>query len=243
MMKIWHTEKECRIIRLLAGRSNVFLLSKGGEYILVDTGPGFMWEKLRKKLEDLRIYEIKYLILTHSHFDHASNACRIRKKYNAPVVIHENEAPYLEKGDNVAVYGTNTFSRLILTLFNSVFLKFLKYDPCAGDIKIKKELEIDFHGTDLRIIHTPGHSSGSVCVIVDNEIALVGDCVFGVIVPSVYPPFAEDPAELVRSWGKLLQYPCRIYIPSHGNERTRELLSAEYDRRKGLVVVRSRGKR
>jgi hypothetical protein len=53
-------------------------------------------------------------------------------------------------------------------------------------------------------------------LIVDNEIALVGDVMFGVFNWSVFPPFADDVPTLEKSWGKLAKSGCKMYLPGHG---------------------------
>src|SRR5512133_3892661 len=90
--KQWTTTDGCRIVRLLGGRSNVFLLTKEQKNILVDTSPGRLWSKLERRLREWQVHQIDYLILTHSHFDHAGNAARVREKYQAKVIIHKEEA-------------------------------------------------------------------------------------------------------------------------------------------------------
>ena len=78
---------------------------------------------------------------------------------------------------------------------------------------------------DDDIMHTPGHTSGSVSVIIDDEIALVGDTMFGIFRSSVFPPFADNIPELIRSWKSLLETECSLFLPSHGREKTREELN------------------
>jgi len=63
---------------------------------------------------------------------------------------------------------------------------------------------------------------------VDDEIALVGDTLFGVLPRSVWPPFADDPARMVQSWGQLLETPCRLFLPGHGREIGRERLGRNF---------------
>ena len=91
-MKTWETKNGTKIIRILSGRSNVFLLTYNGKNILVDTSPGFMWPVLERRLKKLNITSINYLILTHAHFDHAANSNRLRTKFKASVIIQQREA-------------------------------------------------------------------------------------------------------------------------------------------------------
>ncbi|MBN2339447.1 MAG: Zn-dependent hydrolase, partial [Acidobacteria bacterium] len=87
-------------------------------------------------------------------------------------------------------------------------------------------------GLNAYILHTPGHTSGSVSIIVEGEIALVGDAMFGILPGSVFPPFADDPGQLMASWGKLLDTGCSLFLPAHGSAIGRSLLQKEYHRRR-----------
>jgi len=63
-------------------------------------------------------------------------------------------------------------------------------------------------------------------------MAFVGDTMFGIFPGSVFPPFAEDPRQLINSWGQLLDTGCSLFLPSHGSANTRELVQKEYHKRR-----------
>ncbi|HQG66246.1 MAG TPA: hypothetical protein PLA32_10755, partial [Smithella sp.] len=69
-------------------------------------------------------------------------------------------------------------------------------------------------------------------VILENEIAIVGDALFGVFRGSVIPPFAADEKLMAASWGKLLKTGCFVYLPAHGTARDREALERQYEKYK-----------
>ena len=230
-MRTWETKNGCRILRILSGRSNVFLCTNGKKNILIDTSPENKWNKLEKKLSDLNIDNIDFLILTHTHFDHAANANRIKKKYHARVFVHETEAWYLSSGKNIIPDGTNFITRTLINLFaNSVFPG-LGYEPCQPDILVNYSLDLKEFGFEAYIIHTPGHTIGSMSIVVDNEVALVGDAMFGIFKWSVFPPFANDVKQMVKSWGILLDTNCSVFIPSHGSANSRSLVQSDYKKR------------
>lgn len=79
-------------------------------------------------------------------------------------------------------------------------------------------------------IPTPGHTCGSVSLIVDGEIAVVGDAMVGR--RSIFPPFADDVPELVRSWQKLLDTGCGLFLPAHGRAKGRETLESSYHKQR-----------
>jgi len=67
-------------------------------------------------------------------------------------------------------------------------------------------------------------------VIIDDEIAIVGDAMFGVFRGSVLPPFALDLGLMTESWKRLLDTGCSIFLPAHGTKRGREVLQRQYDK-------------
>jgi hydroxyacylglutathione hydrolase len=236
-MKSWSTSGGYKIIQVLSGRSNVFLVTNGQSNILVDTSPKFMWDTLQKRLEELSIHKISLLVLTHSHFDHAANAAAIKEKFNSQVIIHKSEAEYLASGDNILPTGTNMFSRFLVRIFAKQFRSFALYKPCNSDYTFDDIFDLSEFGFNAFLMHNPGHTQGSASLIIDNEVALVGDTMFGVFRWSVFPPFASDQSQMVKSWGRLLQTKCRIFIPSHGSANSRSLVEKDFNKRISAVIT------
>ena len=230
-MRIWTTSSGYKIIKVLAGRSNVFLLSNKEKNILIDTSPKFMWSRLQNKLRQLQIDKIDYLILTHTHFDHAANSKKLKTKYGAKVIVHKSEAEFLINGNNVVLNGTNPVSKIIATLLLKLFISLAKYESCQPDILIESTFDLHDLGFNGYIMHTPGHTPGSMSVIIDDELALVGDTMFGVFWWTVYPPFASDTTKMINSWGNLLKTNSRVFIPSHGFSNPRSLVEKNFKKR------------
>ena len=87
-----------------------------------------------------------------------------------------------------------------------------------------------------KIMHTPGHTPGSMSVIIDDEDALVGDTMFGVFWWTIYPPFANDTTQMINSWGNLLQTNSKVFIPSHGSANSRFLVEIDYKKRTATKI-------
>jgi glyoxylase-like metal-dependent hydrolase (beta-lactamase superfamily II) len=168
-MKHWSTVGGYKIIQVLSGRSNVFLLTNEITNILIDTGPGFMWYTLQKRLEKLGIDKIDLLILTHSHFDHAANASGIKEKYRAQVIIHSSEDRYLAAGDNVLPTGTNAFARFIVKALAKQFRSFARYQPASPTIHLTTLTISQFWIQCLSDTYAR-HTQGSISLIVDDEV-------------------------------------------------------------------------
>jgi hydroxyacylglutathione hydrolase len=230
-VRTWVTKTGYKIIRVLSGRSNVFLLTNGTRHILVDTSIKSNWNKLDQRLNDLQITSLDYLILTHTHFDHAANASGIKEKYNALVIVNKEEASYLATGDNIIPNGTNLVTRFLIYFFAKKVFPGLKYKPCEYDILADSILDLKDMGFNAYVVLTPGHTKGSMSVVIDDEIALVGDAMFGIFKGSILPPYANDVGQMIKSWGLLLEKTgCSLFIPAHGSENSRKLVQNCYNK-------------
>jgi len=105
-------------------------------------------------------------------------------------------------------------------------------EPCPCDTLVDTVYDLSPLGLNVYVLPTPGHSPGSMSVVVDDEIAIVGDAVFGVFKWSVLPPYATDLVRTVESWGRLLETSCRLFLPGHGSAKTRAELQAGYAERR-----------
>lgn len=203
------------VVQLLKGRSNVFLVrAASGGNVLVDTSirmvRGMLMEGLRRHAAE----RPEFLVLTHNHFDHAANAAYIRESTGARIVIQKEEANELRSGMMKIPGGTYPITRGLVNLADSLRLN-LAAEPCEVDTEVTDHFMLPgFDGIEL--IHTPGHSKGSLSVIVDNEIAIVGDAMINAFLFKVFPPFADDTSLLRQSWDKLLATGCHTFLPSHG---------------------------
>lgn len=220
--KEWTTPSGYKVCCVLSARSNVFIIKANGLVILVDTNTKRNRAKLELKLKKFNIDRIDYLVLTHTHFDHAGNAAFIKEKYGARVIVHNIEKQYLESGVSPLPSGSIYITRFLITIAHTFKLKY-PYSPCVADIAI--DGNYSFEGTNISIIPSPGHTAGSVSVNVDNEILLVGDAMFGIFSFSILPPFADDITQLKQTWKTLHHTGCKMYIPSHGSTKVhRDLL-------------------
>ena len=211
-MNTWKTKSGYTISQIMSGRSNVFFIESGEKYFLIDTSTSSNWEKLNSTLKSMGISKIDYLILTHTHHDHAANAKRIKDNYNASVIVHQNEAVHLIKGEAIQ----------------------FDFESCSYDIAVDSIYDLKSLGLNAYILHTPGHSTGSMSLIIDDEIAIVGDAMFGVLRKSVFPPYADDSKELVNSWEKLLSTNCKLFLPAHGSADSRKQLKQNFNRKMKL---------
>ncbi len=240
-MKKWITTGETVVYQVLSGRSNSFLVSSNDKFLLVDTGRKNSWKKLSKNLDEiLGENKLSALILTHTHFDHCENAAKIKEKYQGKIIVHVNEANYLKTGTSPLPLGTNILTRFLINNLSKKTSSNPNFEPTDFDIKIDQKYDLKSWGINAFILPTPGHSTGSISVIIDNELAIVGDAMFGVFKWSIYPPFADNTKIMINSWGKLLETGCLTYLPGHGTEISVNLLKRHYAKHKRNLIQKDK---
>lgn len=229
-MKRWQTSRGNDIYQVLSGRSNAYLVSAGEYSMLVDTGPASAYRRLKRNIRSLtpQIGRMRYLVLTHTHFDHCQNAAAIQREFNCRVVVPDREVNYAQEGYTPLPSGTFLLTQAIVALGRLVGRRHFGYDPFVPDMAVGGGFEFSRDRADIRLVATPGHSPGSASITVDGEVAIVGDAMFGVLKQSVFPPFADDVQTMVRSWDTLLHTGCSLFLPGHGKEIVRERLAKAY---------------
>ncbi|MDO5521196.1 MAG: MBL fold metallo-hydrolase [bacterium] len=233
-MKLWFTTKMTRIYRLELSRCNCYLITKDGCHILVDTGVLIDRKRLVKQLDKLGIHKLDAILITHVHTDHVENAEYFSKQYKAKVYVHPLEQEQLINGRCIMPNGTGLWTKLISGVLHKTKL-YSSFTPVGNSeaYPLKEQKNITYatlkrkgeaKDLDLLVLETKGHTTGSVSVIVDHEVAIVGDAMVHSLVGSIYPPFGEDDTEILASWRKLLNTKCKVYCPAHGREVKRRLL-------------------
>ncbi|MCG3224966.1 MAG: hypothetical protein H7647_10900, partial [Candidatus Heimdallarchaeota archaeon] len=98
--------------------------------------------------------------------------------------------------------------------------------PINPDIVITDDYFLEEHGINGKIVHTPGHTNGSISVVLNSKIAFIGDLTHGFPLrgKTDFPFVAENLEDVYQSWRKLLDEGVELFYQSHGREFKRELL-------------------
>jgi hydroxyacylglutathione hydrolase len=141
-------------------RSNGFVLYRNGykNCIVIDPGTPAC-EKLLLFLDKLKLFP-EYVILTHEHFDHIWGVNKIKDTYNSKIVCSKECAERItDKKKNMSVFYDQT-----------------GFESYPADIFIDSSSYIHWCDKEIRFIETPGHTNGSICIKVDNNL-FTGDTI------------------------------------------------------------------
>lgn len=179
-------------------------------YLMIDeaTGEAALFdcpcesEELEKFIRDPDVKELKYIILTHGHFDHILGVARIRELTGAQVLIHEKDAYCLSD----PVYS--------LAEYHHLELKCVKPDRVLRDGEC-----IALGGLEIRVLYTPGHTVGS-CTFLVGDTMISGDTLFRRTVGRCDLP-TSDFNQMLESVRRLnaLEGDYKVY-PGHGRTTT-----------------------
>jgi len=189
--------------------------------ILIDGGAPKQARNFMKGIENLSIKpeDIQLIVITHGHWDHIGSAKEIKEITGAKIALHRNEKDWLEKSlkplpPAVTLWG-HIFAKIMAIFVPLIHVPAADVDVVLGD----EELSLADYGIPGRIIPTPGHSMGSVSVLLETGDAFVGDLAmngFPLRIGPGLPIFAEDLQKVKKSWQLLLERGAVTVYPAHG---------------------------
>ena len=184
------------MVQLSDADSNVYIIGDS----VIDTGIGFNFTRLRDVLRMFKMpmENVKQIINTHYHFDHIGGNGYFT---GAGISIHEADAPVLENGDaetSVAEFFGGTMRKMKVTK------------------KLKDGEKIKLGNSEFEIVHTPGHTPGSICLYdKKNKLLISGDTVFATGVGRTDLD-GGDFEQLKASLQRLSKMDIQKILPGHG---------------------------
>ena len=163
--------------------------------------PGGHVERIMSLIKDMKA-DIAEIIITHGHFDHIGALDELRNAVGCGASIHELDAEMLLK------------SRKNLSIFMGTDASFRPAERLLKDGDV-----IRFGGSFLKVIHTPGHTAGGICLYDGDKVLFSGDTLFaGSVGRSDFP--GGDHYQLIESVVKALAEVKdeTVVYPGHGPE-------------------------
>lgn len=200
--------------------TNVHLLAdeRTREAIAIDTAiPSLAW--IREELA-ARDWTLKLIVTTHGHWDHFGDNAAVAAHTGAPIAVHPLDA------------GRLTAPQPLWAPF--------EIPPCVPAVDLAEGGEVRFGSISLSVLHTPGHTEGSVCLIsVDDGLLFSGDTLFAGGWGRVDLP-GGSAEQMVESLGRLATLDDGLAVlPGHGRETTigRERPWLELVAREGRLLL------
>jgi glyoxylase-like metal-dependent hydrolase (beta-lactamase superfamily II) len=193
---------------------NVYLVEHGDKLILIDTGMPRSDKKIVKTIEglDRKPTDVSTIVLTHFHIDHVGSAKKMKGLTNAKVAVHEADADFVsgKKAPPKPKYLKLAW-RIMFRILSSV----VKATPVEVNLPLKDGDKLG----NLTVIHTPGHSDGSISLIdAERKVMFVGDAVRFTDGKIMGPPeqFSLDLDKARDSIRKISMFDFDIMLSGHG---------------------------
>ena len=178
------------IKRIKGGTDNCYLVTDGGQAILVDTASG---QNLDQVMAECDKYTLKLIVLTHVHFDHAENAAALSARYGVPVAIHRKDEELIDSVDKQPLKSSGLVGCVVL----GMSLKVLRNTTVARPdnlIYVEEGDDLNAYGFNAKVIELPGHTLGSIGLDVEGRHLLVGDALDNWIRPGTGHLFYDKEA-------------------------------------------------
>jgi glyoxylase-like metal-dependent hydrolase (beta-lactamase superfamily II) len=187
----------------------VYLVNCKRELALIDSGSSLDISRICSNIEKAGFNpnEISTLFLTHAHIDHIGGAAAFREKYKCKTVAHELDSIAIEKADQELTAAKWYDQELI---------------PCKIDIKLSgSEGNISVGDKTFKWIHTPGHTPGSISILLETSSGTI------LFAQDIHGPFSSEFGSDISRWAesmkKLLTIDFDILAEGHfGIYRPRE---------------------
>jgi glyoxylase-like metal-dependent hydrolase (beta-lactamase superfamily II) len=210
------------------GFDQCYLLQSEG-VITVDAGAPGKVKNLLRSMEKAAISpkELQLVVITHGHWDHIGSARQIKEMTGAKIAMHEQESHWLEKSIKLHPPGVTVWGRVLASIVK-MFMPLVHIPATNVDLKLGNDgISLSEYGIPGRVIYTPGHSSGSISVLLESGDAFVGDLAmnrFPLRRTPGLPIFAEDAEQVKESWKLLLNQGARTIYPAHGKPFSAEVI-------------------
>lgn len=227
---------EQTVIPIPLGMVTAYLI-KGPKPILIDTGYPGNEGIILQRMVDLGMdpQSLSLIILTHGHDDHFGSAAALREATGAKIVVHEADAGNLRRGYNGRLAPFGKLGRFLSLFVAEEGIQRNGFEP---DIVISDTLNLHEYGIPGVVIPTPGHTPGSVSVILENGEVIIGDLMMAFVRTRRpgYPIWVYDSEQVKESIQKVMSYqPTKIYA-SHGGPFKPRKVGKRFDLEDDMAV-------
>jgi hydroxyacylglutathione hydrolase len=172
------------------GMSTAYLIESDVGLVLVDAGLPRLERRVLRRTRALGGGSLRLIFITHAHLDHYGSAAALRRLTGAPIAIHRADGDAMARG-KTPIGSVRRHGRSLWVLLR-LFEPYLRPEPTMPDVLLDDGDDLRAYGLDAVVLHTPGHTPGSSCFIVEERIAFVGDLLSNLVRARVQRSFADD---------------------------------------------------
>jgi glyoxylase-like metal-dependent hydrolase (beta-lactamase superfamily II) len=207
-----------RLWQLKMGMVNSFLLKTDDGLLLVDAGWPNKTEKIFAAVRESghNPKDIRHLVLTHGHIDHAGSAAEVRRRTGARTYAHAIDLELISKGEAERP-GTTVTPGFIPAIAYLLFIKpgGTKYESFPID-QVLKHGEALPMADDIEVIHSPGHCAGHVALLLRPDGVLIAGDICSNIMGLSYSVLNEDISLARQTILRVADYPFERAVFGHG---------------------------
>jgi hydroxyacylglutathione hydrolase len=212
---------------LTLGFVQAYLIETATGLVLVDCGMPRQEGAILRAVEQLGHGGLKLIFITHAHADHYGSAAALVRLTGAPVAVHRADAQAMANGET-SIRGTSGLKRAI----TSLALRLDPTPPVRADVLLDDGDSLAQYGVPGVVVHTPGHTAGSCCLVLEDGTAFLGDMLAARRKPNLQRTYIEDPEQLRASYTRLQGLKLAKVYAGHGahvltGEELNRLIDAE----------------
>jgi glyoxylase-like metal-dependent hydrolase (beta-lactamase superfamily II) len=206
--------RNLQVHSLRLGLGCAYLLEAPQGLILVDSGSSRQEHRVLQAMQRLGRSDLRLIFITHAHLDHYGSAAALRRRTGAPVAIHRLDASAMARAQT-NVGQVRSYGRLVRQILPLAEL-LLRPTPLEADLLLEDGDDLGIDGLPARVLHAPGHTPGSACLIVQDRLAFAGDLISTTSRPHVQQLYAQDWSLIPTSLARLQALRLEWVYPGHG---------------------------
>jgi glyoxylase-like metal-dependent hydrolase (beta-lactamase superfamily II) len=223
---IENEEPGVKVETVFTGIANTHIIVDKQNVIVIDAGMPHQAKRIVNRIRALgrSSQDVRLIVVTHGHVDHAGSAEALRRLTGAPIAMHRADAHLTATRDLKIPPGRNrgvdAAGKLITRFGWAVPLE--TFEP---DVLLEDGMSLRAYGIDAQVAHTPGHTAGSVTLAFADGTLFVGDALLNLVRVS-FPLWWEDSTAAKASACRIQSLRPQVCYTGHGRAFDRNALEA-----------------